>query len=189
MKKILLFLSVALLLVACDKKEPKIAKGKLDPNAMITIKSGIETKSGIGDWDEEAGEDVEIGIKKPLTALEIVEQTMNMTFRSHWIGDKYYEKEEILDRGFGDNQRDYDIPALLMFGTDIIQNDGSFIKEFIYGTDFYLVDKELDTIGYIPQVVIDDARALIERAYEDEDYTEVYKLFDEAFTFLPIINK
>ena len=186
MKKLLLLMSIALLLVACDKKDDDLSKGKLDPNAMITIKAGAVTKSGINGWDDEKGEDVHLTVKYNLSPIEIVTETMNMTFRSHYAGSTYYDVPTILDRGFGDNQRDFDIPALLMFGTDIIETDGRFIKDFIYGQDFYLVNKDLDTIGYIPQTVIDNARRLIEIAYEDKNYTEVYKVFDEAFTFLPI---
>lgn len=73
-----------------------------------------------------------------------------------------------------------------MWGTDIIDQEGKFHKTFIYGTDVYLTDNNNDTIGYVPQSVINNARTLIEAAYNDENYTEVYRLFDEAFTFLPI---
>lgn len=121
-----------------------------------------------------------------LTVLEIVEQTMGMTLQTHWFGNKYSDEIIIGDRGFGDNQRDYDIPALMMFSTDIIETDSSYQRDFIYSTNVFLINSELDTIGYIPQQVIDDARVNIELALADENYTEVYRLFNEAFTFLPI---
>lgn len=171
MKKIL-FLLVGMLLISCNPEDVPETKGKLDPNAMIVIKpaKGVQLRSTVSG----------------LTALEVVEQTMNMTFRTHYFGNKYSEEVVIADRGFGDNQRDYNLPALMMFGTDIIQTDGSYQRDFIYGTEFYLVNSSLDTIGYIPQTVIDDARIKIELALAEENYTEVYKLFNEAFTFLPI---
>ena len=124
-----------------------------------------------------------------LTAMEIVEQTMGMTFQSHYGGTTYYDKPLVLARGFGDNQRDYDIPALMMFSTDIIDADGVYIKEFIYATDVYLVSEKWDTLGYIPQNVIDNARVAIESAFADKNHTEVYNLFNTAFTFLPISEK
>ena len=172
MKKILFLLIVSLAFASCDKKDLPEPKGKLNPNAMITIRpaKGVKLRSTI----------------TGLTGLEIVEQTMNMTFRTHYFGNKYSEEVVIADRGFGDNQRDYDLPALMMFSTDIIQTDGSYQRDFIYGFDFYLVNSSLDTIGYIPQTVIDDARIKIEIALADENYTEIYKLFNDAFTFLPI---
>lgn len=172
MKKILFSLIVLLALVSCEKDKIEIDKGKLDPNATILIRAGkgVKTRAFVPD----------------LTALEIVEQTMGMTFKSHYFSGNYYDEIKILDRGFGDNQRDFDIPALKMFGTDIIETDGRFIKDFLYGTEIYLVTEKWDTIGYIPQNVIDNARVLIESAYNDENYTEVYELFNTAFTFLPI---
>lgn len=172
MKNLVLIFSILFIAISCDPDTPDVNKGKLDPNAMILIKpaKGVQLRSTV----------------TGLTALEIVEQTMNMTFQTHYFGNKYSEEVVIADRGFGDNQRDYDLPALMMFGTDIIQTDGSYQRDFIYGTDFYLVNSELDTIGYIPQSVIDNARILIEDAYSDSNYTEVYHLFNEAFTFLPI---
>lgn len=171
MKKILLLL-VGLLLISCDPENVPEPKGKLDPNAMITIRpaKGVQLRSTVSG----------------LTALEIVEQTMGITFQSNYFSNRYYDEIKILDRGFGDNQRDYNLPALLMFSTDIIETDGSYQRDFIYGTEFYLINSDLDTIGFIPQQVIDDARVKIELALADENYTEVYRLFNEAFTFLPI---
>ncbi len=169
---LLLLISIlALSLVGCEK-DPLPDKGKLDPNAMILIRpaSGVQLRATVSG----------------LTALEIVEQTMNITFRSNWLSNTYYENSEILERGFSAAQRDLSIPALKMFGTDIITSDGEYSKDFIYGTDFYLVNDQLDTIGYIPQSTIDNARILIETAYQDENYTDVYRIFDEAFVFHPI---
>ena len=48
MKKIL-FLLVGLLLISCDPKDIPDVKGKLDPNAMITIRpaKGVKLRSTI----------------------------------------------------------------------------------------------------------------------------------------------
>lgn len=171
MKKILfLLLSIALFASCGDDDDPN-PKGKLDPNAVILIKpaAGVQTRAQVSG----------------LTATEIVEQTVNMKWRSQW-GTQYSEEPIEIARGFADAQRDLSIPALKMWGTDIITQEGDLIKVFLYGTDVYLTDSNNDTIGYVPQSVINSARTLIETAYNDEDYTEVYRLFDEAFTFLPI---
>lgn len=172
MKNLVLILSILFIAISCDPDTPDVNKGKLDPNAMILIKpaKGVQLRSTV----------------TGLTALEIVEQTMGMTFQSHYFSNKYYEDIKILDRGFGDNQRDYNLPALMMFSTDIIQTDGSYQRDFVYSTNVFLINSDLDTIGYIPQTVIDDARVKIELALADENYTEVYRFFNEAFTFLPI---
>ena len=49
-----------------------------------------------------------------------------------------------------------------------------------------ITDNNNDTIAYVPNDVINTACPLIEAAYADENYTEVYRLFNEAFTFIPI---
>ena len=174
MKRILLsILTIALLAVACDKKDiTVIDKGKLDPNAVILIKpaKGVQLRAFV----------------PGLTATEIVEQTENIKWQTQWLDDVYSEVPVPIARGFSDAQIDVEIPALKMWGVDIISQTGEFYKTFIYGTNFYLTDRNNDTIGYVPQNVIDNARILIEAAYNDDNYTEVYRLFDEAFTFLPI---
>lgn len=166
-------LAMAMLTIACDKTDvPTVEKWQPDPNAMILIKpaKGVQLRAHI------AG----------LTAIEIVEQTENIKWQTQWLDDVYSEVPVPIARGFSDAQIDLEIPALKMWSVDIISQTGEFYKTFIYGTDFYLTDRNNDTIGYVPQGVIDNARALIEAAYHSEDYDEVYRLFDEAFTFLPI---
>lgn len=171
MKKILFFILALGLLTSCEKDDSP-DKGKLDPNAMITIRpaAGVQLKATV----------------PGLTATEIVDQTVNIKFKSQWWSNVYSDEPKELARGFAEAQRDLSIPALKMWGTDIISQEGDFMKEFIYGTDVYLTDNHNDTIAYVPQSVINNARSLIEAAYNDENYTEVYRLFDEVFTFLPI---
>jgi len=175
MKKFILFLLTALIFVGCDPKQDEIIetpKGKFNPEAMITIRpaKGVALRSQVND----------------LTALQIVKETVNIKFQSQWFSNIYTEDAKILARGFNDQQRDESIPALKMFGTDIIAQDGSFMKEFIYGTNVCFTNNSNDTIAYIPQSVIDSARILIEAAFADSNYVEVYRLFNESFTFQPI---
>lgn len=68
MKKILFLLLAVALFVNCDPKDVPDVKGKLDPNAMILIRpaAGVKLKSTV----------------PGLTALEIVEQTVNIKWRS-----------------------------------------------------------------------------------------------------------
>ena len=73
-----------------------------------------------------------------------------------------------------------------MWGIDIIAQNGEFYRDFIYGFDVYITGSNNDTIAYVPNLVIENARSLIEEAFEDENYTEVYRLFNEAFTFIPL---
>lgn len=175
MKKIVLLLTVMIAMVACEDKVKEIDKGKLDPDATILIRpgKGVKTRALVSD----------------LTAQQVVENTINIKFTSHYFSNKYEETALQMGRGFADAQRDLSIPALKMWGTDIIAQDGSYYRDFIYGTEVYLTDNNNDTIAYIPQSVIDNARTLIEAAYQEQNYTEVYRVFDKAFTFLPISNK
>lgn len=166
--KYILCVFIALITVMGCEKEPT-SKGKLDPNALISIRPAA-------------------GVKSYLSAKEIVKNTWDMSF---------YNTNMFtlpLARGFSPNQRDTVNVRLLMWGTDIIDQFGKYTGEFIEGKDFVLrVDVNLtarppvyDTIAYIPNSVITEARTKIQTAFADSNFVEVYRLFDVAFTFTPI---
>lgn len=171
MKKIL-FLLVGLLLISCDPENAPEPKGKLDPNAMIVIKpaKGVQLRSTV----------------TGLTALEVVERAHAITYQSHYTSNVYNDNPIITGRSFRSEDKDYEIPALLMAGIDVINIEGNYYKDFTNAFSVFITDINQDTIAYVPDAVINSARPLIEQAYSDEDYTEVYRLFNEAFTFLPI---
>ena len=172
MKNLLLFLSVLLITISCNPNDVPDTKGKLDPNAMIVIKpaKGVQLRSTVSG----------------LTALEVVEQARAIRWQSHWFGNTYWDDAKDIARGFPDQYKDFEMPALKMLGTDIIAQFGEYYKDFIYGYNVFITDNNLDTIAYVPDDVINSARPLIEAAYADSNYTEVYRLFNEAFTFLPV---
>lgn len=172
MKKIL-FLLVGLLLISCNPEDvPEVDKGKLDPNAMILIKpaKGVQLRSTVSG----------------LTALEVVEQAVNIKWQSHYFSNVYYDDIKDIARTFIEEHKDYDKPALLMWGTDIITQEGEYYRDMTYAFNVVITDNHNDTIAYIPDAIINAARPLIEAAYADQNYTEVYRLFNEAFTFIPI---
>lgn len=171
MKKIL-FLLVGLLLISCNPEDVPEPKGKLDPNAMIVIKpaKGVQLRSTV----------------TGLTALEVVENAVNIKWQSNWFDNRYWEDAKDISRTFIEEHKDYEKPALLMWGTDIITQEGDFYKDFIYGYNVVITDNNNDTIAFIPDIVLETALPLIETAYNNKDYNEVYRLFHEAFTFLPI---
>ena len=173
MKKLISFLFVFGLLLSCDPK-PEIEddKGQLDPNAKIVLRpdKSVRTRAIIGGY----------------TGLQVVQEALNIYWRSHWFDNRYYDDEKIIARTFIEELKDYNKPALLMWGTDIISQEGDFYKDFIYGYNVVITDNNNDTIAYIPDAVINTARPLIESAFADENYNEVYRLFNEAFTFIPI---
>lgn len=176
MKKIL-FLLVCLLLASCDPEKdiPEIedsTKGQFDPNAMIIIRpaKGVQLRSTVSN----------------LTALQIVEQAVNIKWQSHYFNNAYFETEKDIARSFNPNQKDYQIPAIKMFGIDVISGEGEYYRDFTYAFNVVITDTNNDTIAFVPDSVINIARPIIETAFADSNYTEVYRIFEEAFTFLPI---
>lgn len=172
MKKIILFLLALVVFIGCNPEDVPETKGKLDPNAMIVIKpaKGVQLRSTV----------------TGLTALEIVEQALAIKWQTHYSNNQY--EDEAIDnaRSFRESDKDYNTPALLMPSFDVITVEGDYYRSFTYAFNVFITDNQGDTIAYVPDAVINAARPLIETAYENEDYTEVYRLFDEAFTFLPI---
>ena len=172
MKKILLLL-VGLLLISCDPENVPEPKGKLDPNAMIVIKpaKGVQLRSTV----------------TGLTALEVVERATSMKLQMRYFDDLDNGQYKIAGRGFNEEtMKDFNIPALKMLGIDVINANGEYIRDLTTAKSVYITDINGDTLAYVPDDVINNARPLIEAAYAEENYTEVYRLFDEAFTFLPI---
>ena len=182
MKKVIYLFVVVLLMAACKGNEPK--KKVFDSNAMIVIR-GQQGQQGVSPAQR--------AMIDGLTDLEIVQKAGNIKWMSHWSSGYYKEKDSSeIARTFGDNDKDFNKPALLMQGVDIIGYDGEknyIYKDFLYGYDVFITDTLNDTIAYVPNEVIENARKPIEEAWERGDYDEVYRMFNEAFTFLPVKKK
>lgn len=168
MKK-LVFVVIMLSFISCKKDN----SGLLNPDAMISIwpagHVGAVTKSDAH-----------------LSNYEIVRQAESLSFINDLTGGWL--------RGFAKHQRDTVNVRLLMYGTDIIDQDGNYTGEFIESKDFVLrrnlaplnATPVRDTIAYIPNSIITTARQQIQAAYATGDYETVYSIFDKAFTFIPI---
>lgn len=174
-KNTFILLTLALVFASCDKKTPEIDKGKLDPNAMITIRPAKGVRSTISG----------------LTALQVVQQATSIHFQTQYLDDVRQSEVKVAARGFNEEtMKDFNIPALKMLGIDVINAQGGYIRDFTTAKSVFIVavdnTNKVDTLAYVPDDVISNARPLIEAAYADENYTEVYRLFNEAFTFLPI---
>lgn len=174
MKKIttLLVALVAMMaLVGCNgKDEPAVKKIKpLDPNAKLSINVRTSLKSALNDSDT-----------KHLTPLEIVQQAGQMEYKLASNGQNIY-------RSISDVQRDVENVAIKMWGTDIISvEDGSLQDYFLDNRNYVFTLPMGDTIAYIPNVVVIEASKNIRQAYKEGDTEKVYKLFQDAFTALPI---
>ncbi len=173
MKNLVLIFSILFIAISCDPDTPDVNKGKLDPNAMIVIKpaKGVQLRSTV----------------TGLTALEVVERATSMKLQMRYFDDLDNGQYKIAGRGFNEEtMKDFNIPALKMLGIDVINAQGEYIRDLTTAKSVYITDINGDTLAYVPDDVINNARPLIEAAYAEENYTEVYRLFDEAFTFLPI---
>ena len=180
MKKVIYLFTVVLLMAACKGNEPQ--NKRFDPNAMIVIR-GQQTQ-GVSPSQK--------AMIEGLTDLEIVQKAGNIKFTSHWAGNYYYEKASEMARTFSEGKKDFNKPALLMQGVDIIGYDEGknyIYKDFLYGYDVFITDTLNDTIAYVPNEVLEKARKPIEEAFERGDYDAIYRMFNEAFTFLPIKKK
>lgn len=168
MKNLLVIFFLVFAVISCEKQPT--SKGKLDPNALISIRPAVGVKSGY------------------LTAKDIVKNTWDMCWYNPGVAGT------LIVRGFSATQRDTTNVRLLMWGTDIISIEGKYVPDFIEGNNFLLRDdidmnafpRVYDTIAYIPNSVITEAKGKIKTALADSNYVEVYRLFDEAFTFTPI---
>ena len=184
---------VAVGFASCDSKEDVVEKkedpkGKILPDQLVRIEAadGVKLRSTEAQYTED-------GELLP-TALEVAKN-------GHILAGTYFIQPDTsliwqpayfahAERGFGDNMRDTisDDPALLMFSEDIL-NERGLDNFFLKGYDVLVLDRQLDTIAYIPNRVLRDAEEKIVKAYSDSNYTEVYKLFNEAYKFVPTTGK
>lgn len=178
MKKILFITVLAAIFAACESNEPK--RFEIDPSVTVNIKglSQPQKASGVFKVDN-----------VHLSNLEIVKQTFALRFTHN--GTEYA-------RGFDEGQRDttHTSPMLKMWGTDIL-----YYEELIDGTqtgDVLLAPYFLeasgcvletikgDTIAYIPNAVLRDAESRIKALFNAKDYQPIYKIFNDAYTFIQI---
>lgn len=184
MRQILLFAGLIAILLAASSCDDKNDKNKrLDPDAMISLRMAKNVQNAPQTTESRANEDGH------LSALEIVKQVREMYFTNR----RNYPSSDEMARGFADAQRDFANERLLMWGTDIIDQQGELTPEFIQAENVVLVRNDLadfrfkgDTIAYISNATLRAAETVIYAAYAQGDYEQVYKLFDQAYTFIPI---
>lgn len=175
MKNLLILSAAILLMSACESDNSK-PKFRLDPNAKVYVKAQISSKSA-----------------DHLTPLEVVKRATVMNgfnlevagtspITWTWVGKDTISAE----------------PALLRWGTDIIYDTDGYgnyglQREFIYAFDLVICSGAMvngqpryDTLAYIPNSNITNARAAIIQAYESKDTSAVYDIFKNAFKFIPI---
>ncbi|MFA5849935.1 MAG: hypothetical protein WC833_08625 [Bacteroidales bacterium] len=164
MKKYI-FILVAVLFACTKENLPN--KGKLNPNAMISLRPALT--------------------KSVMNVADIVKYTTDISFYNTGISPNS------VSRMFSVAQRDIANTRLLMWGTDIITQQGKYCTDFIEGRDivFRVLTSPTwpaiwDTVAYIPNSIIASARTKIIKEFADSNYTAVYRVFDSAFVFTPI---
>ena len=178
MKKVILLGIITMLLLACSKNDDK---GRtLDPNAKLALNGAPTPKAETN--------------PEHLSVREIVEQAAAINF----ISDQYGET----GRGFADAQRDLENNRLLMYGSDIIEpHEGMMNLTFIGAHDNVIIRQTyfpgqtdpvgrplrvIDTIAYLPNAEFRAAHDAVVKAYNAGNFEEVYRLFQQAYTFYPI---
>jgi len=173
-----LILAISVMLVSCNRDdEPKTFR--LDPNAKIYIKPSTTAAKAF-----QAAKSTAVH----LTPLEVVKQADVLVFFNDLVSDTR------LMATFVGKDTISETPALLRWGTDIIHDTDGYgnyglQKDFIYGYDMVICRgnfQKTDTIAYIPNSVVKNARDLILQALQDKDTAAVYGHFENAFRFIPI---
>ncbi len=175
MKKILLLLAVSLMIFACEKDDEKPQK-MWDANKMVLIKPDKSAfnlqKRVVNDGH--------------LSALEIVKQAKLLRFKAFYSENKKLkEPQTSATIGIADVQKDLEKPAIKFWSIYIIF-ENELIRDFTHAENVVICTKTKDTIAYIPNQTLVNAREPIKKAFEEQRYEDVYKMFDELYTFRPI---
>ena len=193
MKRTSLLLSLALLLgvafVGCREKPQEKEKQKvLDPGAMlyINVKANPTMKA-----ETDTKDPVEYPI---LTPREVVEQASVFLFTDPLSG------KIDANLSINDKQKDVENERIMMWGEMIINNEGSKDLSVYHLDDYFFKLRDLrilasekekgvdNIIAYIPNAKMEQAEIDIRREYEAGNYDEVYRLFQELYTAIPINN-
>ena len=206
MKK-LIFLFAALALAACSSDEPApINKGKLDPNAFVRIEAqkGIKSRSAESTDDYSALDIARYGATMAFySEWEGTKKVREYQTQKGFAMQRDTTSENPALLMFGTDiigstggfqkdflyARDVVITAVRYKGRLTTYNDRHSYDPNDYPNSLAAaIQKEgvVDTIAYLPTSVMREAQIKIEKAFNDSNYTEVYRLFNEAFRFKPI---
>lgn len=193
MKRTSLLLTIALLLgvalAGCrEKPQEKEMQKVLDPGAMlyINVKANPTMKA-----ETDTKDPVEYPI---LTPREVVEQASVFLFTDPLSG------KIDANLSINDKQKDVENERIMMWGEMIINNLGSKDGSEYHLDDYFFKLRDLRILGsnkeegvdniiaYIPNARMEQAEIDIKKAYEAGNYDEVYRLFQELYTALPINN-
>lgn len=129
-----------------------------------------------------------------LTPREVVEQASVFLFTDPLSG------KIDANLSINDKQKDVENERIMMWGEMIINNLGSKDGSEYHLDDYFFKLRDLrilapykeegvdNIIAYIPNARMEQAEIDIRREYEAGNYDEVYRLFQELYTAIPINN-
>ena len=164
----------ALALTACNGDKPK--KGLLKQGAMVYInvkQDGLKAMDGTTSTDE-----------KLYTPAEIVKECSNFCLETP-------DGHKNVLNGISEEMKDYDNNRIKMWGEQIISENGELEEYFIRAKDVRILgkdpkEKDDPIIAYIPNKVMQEGWVKIKKAYDAGNYEEVYRLFQQVYTAIPI---
>ena len=177
-----LLLLGAILLTACTPKQEPTQKG-LDPATKLYI--NIRNQPMRDAEDTTATED-------PIpTPREVVERAGCFMFTDPETG------KIDMPLGIDDVQKDYEHERIMMWG-GMIMNDFDNKEGRLELKDYFFKVRDLRILGvlrdgeteqpiiaYIPNKRMEEAEVAITKAYNEGNYDEVYRLFQELYTAIP----
>lgn len=180
-----LLLIGAILLTACNPKEEPNKQQVLDPSAQlyINVRNSMRVTTST---DTTTTED-------PIpTPREVVERAGCFI-----VTDPKTGKHDC-PLGIADEQKDYENERIVMWGDMIITDQDRKEAGDYHLNDYFLKVRDLRILGvlrdgeteqpiiaYIPNKKMEEAEAAITTAYNEGNYDEVYRLFQELYTAIP----
>lgn len=160
---------------ACNESKPK---GQLKQGAMVYInvkEKGLKAMEGDTNTEE-----------KLYTPAEIVKEALNFCLETP-------DGHKNVLNGISDEMKDYENNRIKMWGEQIISRDGELVEYFMKSKDVRICngkypdkDNHRNIIAYIPNKVMQEGWIKIKKAYDAGNYDEVYRLFQEVYTAIPI---
>jgi len=169
----------AVLLTACTPKQTPTESKLLDKGAMLYINVRNQPMRVTASTDTTTTDD-------PIpTPREVVEQAMTFMFTN----PRTSKPNSAL--AVGPEQKDFENNRIKMWGEMIVERDGTLNDYFLKVRDFRILarlqgdEKEQRIIAYIPNKRMEEAEVSITKAYNEGNYEEVYRLFQELYTAIP----
>lgn len=179
-KRLLMAAVSVLMVTACNCGNKPNGK-LLDPSAMLYVNVKDELPRAVNEGTEAQ--------ERLLTPAEIVKESLNFC-----IDDPEGSVNVLV--GISDEMKDYDNNRIKMWGQQIITEKGELKEYFIKAKDVRIIAGNVPgktnptvdegIIAYIPNKVMQEGWVKIKKAYNEGNYDEVYRIFQEVYTAIPI---